>query len=132
MNFRTINKEIGSIKNMLHRVNSSCGRPLVSFMFGLIVLGCASSNEDINPMESYYIESQNLVNTTIDSTKNFAYKYNSYVFSTPGAQDDVHYQPTLSNICAALDTFGYLLIAWNLNATIIVDYRWEEDTTIYY
>ena len=113
-------KTILSLKYLFHKVNTSCGRPLVSLILGLFVLSCASISDDINPMESYYIESKGLANTTIDSTLNFAYKYNYYVFHTPGAQDDVYYQPTLSNLCAALDTFGYALIAWNLNATIAV------------
>ena len=69
----------------LHKANSSCGRPLVSLIFGLLILSCSSSTEEINPMESYYIESQGLVRTTIDSTLNFAHKYNHYVFNTPGA-----------------------------------------------
>ncbi len=125
-----MNKTILSIKSLLHKANSSCGRPLVSLIFGLLILSCSSSTEEINPMESYYIESQGLVRTTIDSTLNFAHKYNHYVFNTPGALSDVHYQPTMSNLCTALDSFGYKLVAWNLNVTITVNDKWEGETEI--
>ena len=93
-----MNKTILSIKSLLHKANSSCGRPLVSLMFGLFVLSCSSSTDETNQMESYYIESMGLPQTTLDSTKTFAHKYNKYVFKTPGAQNDVYYLPTMSNL----------------------------------
>ncbi len=46
---------------LLHKVDFLCGRPLISILFTLFVLSCASSSDDdVNPMESYYIESQGL------------------------------------------------------------------------
>ena len=133
MNFRIINKELRSIKSMIHRVNSSCGRPLVSLVLGLFVLSCTRTTEEINPMESYYIESQGLASTTFDSTLNFAHKYNKYVFNTQGAQSDVHYQPTMSNMCNAFQKFGYKLVGWNLDITLVEeDWAGEEKIEIEY
>lgn len=120
-------------KSLLHKLNVSCGRPLVGLFFAGLIFSCASSTDDgINPMETYYIESQGLVNTTLDSTENFAYKYNKYVFGTPGAQDDKLYKPTMKNLCTALDSFGSELLGWGLNVVITIDYKWEGDTTIYF
>ena len=129
-----MNKTILSIKTLLNKANSSCGRPLVSLMFGLFVLSCSSSTEETNQMESYYIESMGLPQTTLDSTKNFAHKYNKYVFKTPGAQKDVYYQPTMSNLRNAFETFGYKLIGWESDITITIEENWagEEDITIEY
>ena len=76
-------------------------------MLGLLVLSCSSSSEEFNPMEAYYNESLGLASTSLDSTMNFAHKYNKYVFNTQGAQSDVHYQPTMSNMCIAFKKFGY-------------------------
>lgn len=81
-------------------------------------------------MESYYIESMGLPQTTLDSTKTFAHKYNKYVFKTPGAQNDVYYLPTMSNLRNAYETFGYKLVVWNLNVTITVNDKWEGETEI--
>ena len=120
-------------KSLLHKLNVSCGRPLVGLFFAGLIFSCASSTDDgINPMETYYIESQGLVNTTLDSTENFAYKYNKYVFNTKGAQDDKFYKPTMKNLCTALDSFGSELLGWGLNVVITIDYKWEGDTTIYF
>ena len=122
-----------SVKGLLHKVNASCGRPLVGFILAAFVLSCASGNDDgINPMETYYIESQGLVNTTLDSTENFAFKYNKYVFNTKGALDDKLYKPTMKNLNAALDTFGAAIVSWGLGIVITIEYRWEGDTTIYF
>lgn len=125
-----MNKTILLIKFLLHKANFSCGRPLVSLMFGLLILSCSSSSEETNQMESYYIESLGLAQTTLDSTKNFAHKYNKYVFKTPGAQNDVYYLPTMSNLRNAFETFGYKLVVWNLNVTITVNDKWEGETEI--
>jgi hypothetical protein len=38
--------------------------------------------------------------------------------------------PTMSNLCTALDSFGYKLVAWNLNVTITVNDKWEGETEI--
>jgi len=97
-------------------------KPLVCLVLGLFVLSCASSSDDgVNPMASYYFESQGLAQTSIDSTLNFVHKYNDYVFNCPGSQSDAHYHPTMSNICAALDSFGCKLVGWNSNVTITIN-----------
>ena len=133
MNFRRITEKNRSIKALFHRVNSSCGRPLVSLMLGLFVLSCTNSTEEFNPMEAYYNESLGLASTTFDSTMNFAHKYNKYVFNTQGAQSDVHYQPTMSNMCNAFQKFGYKLVGWNLDITLVEeDWAGEDDIEIEY
>jgi len=133
MNFRNANKEYNPIKALLHKVNTSCGKPLVSLMLGLFVLSCSSSTEEFNPMEAYYNESLGLASTSMDSTMNFAHKYNKYVFNTQGAQSDVHYQPTMSNMCNAFQKFGYKLVGWNLDITLVEeDWAGEEDIEIEY
>ena len=126
-----------SLKNipsaLLHKLNVSCGRPLVGLFFAGLIFSCSSSNDDgINPMESYYMESLGLVHTSSDSTKRFAYKYNQFVFKTPGALDDELYKPTMNNLCAALDTFNCCLVSWGRNIIITIDYSWDGDTTICY
>ena len=133
MNFRRITEKNRSIKALLHRVNSSCGRPLVSLVLGLFVLSCTNSTEEFNPMEAYYNESLGLASTTFDSTMNFAHKYNKYVFNTQGAQSDIHYQPKMSNLCNAFKTFGYKLVGWNLDITLVEeDWAGEEKIEIEY
>lgn len=133
MNFRRITEKNHSIKALLHKVNTSCGRPLVCLMLGLFVLSCSSSSEEFNPMEAYYNESLGLASTSLDSTMNFAHKYNKYVFNTQGAQSDVHYQPTMSNMCNAFQKFGYKLVGWNLDITLVEeDWAGEEDIEIEY
>lgn len=122
MTFKNVKKKFPIIKALLHKVNISCGRTLVYLLFGAFVMSCASMTDDgANPMESYYLESRGLSQSSIDSTLNFVHKYNRYVFNTPGSRNDVHYHPTMSNICAALDTFGYKLVGWNLDVTITVN-----------
>ena len=81
-------------------------------------------------MESYYIESMGLAQTTLDSTKNFAHKYNKYVFKTPGAQNDVYYLPTMSNLRNAFETFGYKLIGWDSDNTITIEENWGGEDKI--
>ena len=102
-------------------------------MLGLFVLSCTNSTDEFNPMEAYYNESLGLASTTFDSTMNFAHKYNKYVFNTQGAQSDVHYQPTMSNMCNAFQKFGYKLVGWNLDITLVEeDWAGEEDIEIEY
>jgi hypothetical protein len=125
-----MNKTILLIKSLLHKANFSCGRPLVSLMFGLFVLSCSSSTEETNPMEYYYMESLGLAQTTLDSTKTFAHKYNKYVFKTPGALNDNYYKPTMSNLYAAFESFGFKLVGWDSDNTITIEENWGGEDKI--
>ena len=71
-------------------------------------------------------------NPTLDSTENFAFKYNKYLFNTKGALYDKFYKPTMKNLNAALDTFGAAIVSWGLGIVITIEYKWEGDTTIYF
>ena len=119
---------------LLHKVNTSCGRPLVSFIFGAILLSAASCSheEPFNPMPQYYQESRGLINTNVDSIHRFRGKFQGYLRKVPEAVSDELYNPTVINMHDAYAEFGLDLMSFGVNVYVLVDYRWKGDTTIYF
>ncbi len=118
---------------LLHKVNTSCGRPLVLLIFGTVLLTVASCSQDapVNPMPQFYQESQNLITTDFDSTNRFCEKFRGYLKKSPEATSDELYKPTYKNMRNAYNEFGYDVLSFGAHVCILIKYAWESDTTIY-
>ncbi len=120
--------------SMFHKVNTSCGRPFVAMIFGILFLSFVScgQEEQVSLMPQYYHESQGLINTDVDSINRFCDKFQDYLKKSPESTSDQLYSPTVKNLHDAYKEFGIELLSFGINVCVTIDYRWEGDTTIYF
>ena len=97
---------------LLHKLNASCGRPLVGLLLGGLMFSFASCHKEAAKidytarMNEFYLESRGLIETSADSTANFTKKFCHFVINHEGSETNEFYQPTVHNISAACDKFG--------------------------
>jgi len=128
-NFRNIHK------TMLHKLNVSCGRPLVGLFLGSLLISFASCHKDAKidysaKMNEFYVESRGLIETSADSTQRFTKKFCHFVINHEGSENDNLYQPTVHNIGVASEKFGCEFDSANLIIWIDLNPDWAGTDTI--
>ena len=101
-------------------------------IFLLLALGFASCEKEnniendktVDDMELFFIESNGLPETSMDSVKSFTSKFGSYVKANPASTKSEYYNPTVENISYACSVFGYKLTV-NTGVSILVNDEWD-------
>ena len=117
---------------LLHQASASCGRVLcVLFLtlFAFAFVACekdASTDGSIHTqMQSFYAESQGLMETSADSVVNYYKKFAGFHNQHPECEADEYYSPTIDNLSNALDNYGIVQIGG-----VVIKSEWGGETHI--
>ena len=102
---------------LLHQASASCGRVLcVLFLalFAFVFVACekdGSTDSSVHTqMQSFYAESQGLMETSADSVVNYYKKFAGFHNQHPECEADELFPPTVVNLENALDHYGVIQI----------------------
>ena len=105
-------------------------------IFLLLALGFAScekennieNDKSVDDMELFFIESNGLPETSMDSVKSFISKFSAHIKTYPESQISEYFNPTVDNMSHACSVFGYELTI--VKTGFLLETDWLPDTSI--
>ena len=108
-------------------------------IFILLALGFASCEKEnniendktVDDMELFFIESNGLSETSMDSVNSYIDKFSAHIKTNPESQNSEYFNPTVDNMSYACSVFGYKLII-NVGVGITINDEWDGEYQYYF